>query len=79
MMIRINLLPVRAVKKREMGRQILAIYAVALLVTAILFWLFSSYDPSHRVKSGASLSAQAVRSGLPLACLSNKPARQARS
>ena len=34
------------------------VYAVALLVTAILFWLFSSSDPAHRVKSGASLSAQ---------------------
>ncbi|SSW67745.1 MFS transporter [Achromobacter agilis] len=34
------------------------VYAVALLVTAILFWLFSSSDPSHRVTSGASLSAQ---------------------
>ncbi len=34
------------------------VYAVALLVTAILFWVFSASDPSHRVKSGASLSAQ---------------------
>jgi type IV pilus assembly protein PilN len=31
MMIRINLLPVRAVKKREAGRQILALFAVVLL------------------------------------------------
>ncbi|WGJ88462.1 NarK/NasA family nitrate transporter [Achromobacter mucicolens] len=34
------------------------VYAVALLVTAILFWMFSSSDPSHRVAGGASLSAQ---------------------
>jgi NNP family nitrate/nitrite transporter-like MFS transporter len=34
------------------------VYAVALLVTAILFWLFSASDPAHRVKGGASLSAQ---------------------
>lgn len=31
MMIRINLLPVRAVKKKEMGRQILALFALVLL------------------------------------------------
>ncbi|XXF76628.1 PilN domain-containing protein [Myxococcaceae bacterium GXIMD 01537] len=31
MMIRINLLPVRAVKKREMGRQILALFALVLI------------------------------------------------
>ena len=34
------------------------VYAVALLVTAILFWLFSASDPSHRVAGGASLKAQ---------------------
>ncbi len=31
MMIRINLLPVRAVKKREMGRQVLVLFAVVLI------------------------------------------------
>ncbi|MBZ4422714.1 PilN domain-containing protein [Myxococcus sp. RHSTA-1-4] len=31
MMIRINLLPVRAVKKREMGRQVLVLFALVLL------------------------------------------------
>lgn len=31
MMIRINLLPVRAVKKREMGRQILALFVLVLI------------------------------------------------
>lgn len=34
MMIRINLLPVRAVKKREAGRQILVLFAGVLIVTA---------------------------------------------
>lgn len=34
------------------------VYAVALLVTAILFWLFSASDPSHRVVGGASLREQ---------------------
>ncbi|GHG64488.1 PilN domain-containing protein [Comamonas sp. JC664] len=35
MMIRINLLPVRAVKKREMGRQVLVLFAVALLAAGV--------------------------------------------
>jgi type IV pilus assembly protein PilN len=40
MMIRINLLPVRAVKKREMGRQVLVLFAVVLLGAAVgnYFW-----------------------------------------
>ncbi|MFP2910785.1 PilN domain-containing protein [Pyxidicoccus sp. 3LFB2] len=35
MMIRINLLPVRAVKKREMGRQVLVLFAVLLVGAGI--------------------------------------------
>ncbi|ATB49913.1 PilN domain-containing protein [Corallococcus macrosporus] len=35
MMIRINLLPVRAVKKREMGRQVLVLFAVVLIGAAL--------------------------------------------
>ncbi|NVJ01187.1 PilN domain-containing protein [Myxococcus sp. AM009] len=35
MMIRINLLPVRAVKKREMGRQVLVLFAVVLVGAAV--------------------------------------------
>lgn len=40
MMIRINLLPVRAVKKREMGRQVLALYAAVLIAAVVgnYFW-----------------------------------------
>ncbi|MDX3984691.1 MAG: nitrate/nitrite transporter [Achromobacter sp.] len=34
------------------------VYAVALLVTAVLFWMFSASDPSHRVTQRATLSAQ---------------------
>ncbi|WP_156173764.1 MFS transporter [Cupriavidus basilensis] len=34
------------------------VYAVAMLVTAVLFWIFSSSDPAHRVPSSASLRAQ---------------------
>ncbi|RKH43840.1 PilN domain-containing protein [Corallococcus sicarius] len=42
MMIRINLLPVRAVKKREMGRQILALYAAVLIAALIGNYLWYS-------------------------------------
>jgi type IV pilus assembly protein PilN len=40
MMIRINLLPVRAVKKREMGRQVLVLFALVLLGAGVgnYFW-----------------------------------------
>src|SRR3546814_669682 len=34
------------------------VYAVALLATAILFWMFSATNPAHNVRSGASLSTQ---------------------
>ena len=34
------------------------VYAVALLATAILFWMFSATNPAHNVRGGASLSAQ---------------------
>ncbi|MEM5325708.1 nitrate/nitrite transporter [Paraburkholderia sp. JHI2823] len=34
------------------------IYAVAMLVTALLFWLFSATDPAHRVGDSASVAGQ---------------------
>lgn len=34
------------------------VYAVAMLVTAIVFWLFSASDPSHRVDQRTSFIAQ---------------------
>lgn len=34
------------------------VYAVAMLITAILFWFFSATDPAHQVKRGASLAEQ---------------------
>jgi len=34
------------------------VYAVALLVTAVLFWMFSATNPAHNVRGGASLPAQ---------------------
>lgn len=42
MMIRINLLPVRAVKKREMGRQVLVLFAVVLFGAGVVNYLW--YD-----------------------------------
>lgn len=34
------------------------VYSIALLVTAIAFWLFSHSDPSHRVSSSITIGAQ---------------------
>lgn len=34
------------------------VYAVVLLLTAILFWVFSASDPAHTVRGGASLKQQ---------------------
>jgi len=34
------------------------VYAVALLLTAIVFWVFSASDPAHTVKGSVSLSQQ---------------------
>ncbi len=42
MMIRINLLPVRQVKKREMGRQVLILFAVLLVLGVVLNYLWYS-------------------------------------
>ena len=40
MMIRINLLPVRQVKKREMGRQVLVLFGVVILLAVVLNYLW---------------------------------------
>lgn len=34
------------------------IYAVAMLVTALLFWMFTYSDPSHKVSNGVSVKEQ---------------------
>ncbi|MBN8465880.1 PilN domain-containing protein [Corallococcus exiguus] len=54
MMIRINLLPVRAVKKREMGRQILALYAAVLIaaVAGNYFWYADRDGELQRANQG---------------------------
>jgi type IV pilus assembly protein PilN len=50
MMIRINLLPVRAVKKREMGRQVLALGAGVLVLALVLnaAWYLDRNSTSNR-------------------------------
>ncbi|MBZ4331342.1 PilN domain-containing protein [Corallococcus interemptor] len=54
MMIRINLLPVRAVKKREMGRQILALYAAVLIAAVVgnYFWYADRDGELQRANQG---------------------------
>ncbi|NNB98287.1 pilus assembly protein PilN [Corallococcus sp. AB004] len=54
MMIRINLLPVRAVKKREMGQQILALYAAVLIaaVAGNYFWYADRDGELQRANQG---------------------------
>jgi type IV pilus assembly protein PilN len=54
MMIRINLLPVRAVKKREMGRQILGLFALVLIATGAgnYFWYDSRAQEQERNDQG---------------------------
>lgn len=54
MMIRINLLPVRAVKKREMGRQILALFALVLLGAGVgnFYWYDGRAEERDRNQAG---------------------------
>lgn len=60
MMIRINLLPVRAVKKREMGRQILALFGAVFIAGFIgnYFW-YSSRDDVYQNNARALASTRA--------------------
>ncbi|TSC32257.1 PilN domain-containing protein [Corallococcus sp. Z5C101001] len=54
MMIRINLLPVRAVKKREMGRQVLALYAAVLIAAVVgnYLWFADRDNELKRANQG---------------------------
>jgi type IV pilus assembly protein PilN len=62
MMIRINLLPVRAVKKREVGRQLLVLGAGALLITLVLngVWYESRAAEERRNAEAISRTRQAI-------------------
>jgi type IV pilus assembly protein PilN len=59
MMIRINLLPVRQVKKREMGRQVLILFGVVLVLGVLLNYLW--YSSRSSVQEGASRKLAATR------------------
>jgi type IV pilus assembly protein PilN len=54
MMIRINLLPVRVAKKREMGKQILVLFAVVLVgaIGGNYMWYANRYDEFKRNADG---------------------------
>ncbi|WNZ60512.1 PilN domain-containing protein [Myxococcus sp. MxC21-1] len=57
MMIRINLLPVRAVKKREMGRQVLVLFAVVLIGAGVANYLWYDNRESELVTHQQSVAA----------------------
>lgn len=56
MMIRINLLPVRAVKKREMGRQVLALYAAVLIAAVVGNYLWYANRDSELQKANQGIA-----------------------
>jgi type IV pilus assembly protein PilN len=56
MMIRINLLPVRAVKKREMGRQILVLFAAMLVAALVGNYLWYSNREEERLANQARIT-----------------------
>jgi type IV pilus assembly protein PilN len=53
MMIRINLLPTRQVKKREMGRQVLVLFAAVLILAAVMNYLWYSNRAEARDQAQA--------------------------
>lgn len=57
MMIRINLLPVRAVKKREANRQILVVFAGILFIAAVLNFVWYTSRASEASRNAARISA----------------------
>jgi len=61
MMIRINLLPVRAVKKREMGRQVLVVLGGVLLAALALNYLWYSSRESEMAKASARVAATSAK------------------
>lgn len=55
-MIHINLLPVRAVKKREMGRQLIVAAAIALVATGAVNWLWYSQRNDVSTRNAARIA-----------------------
>src|SRR5438874_11456296 len=56
MMIRINLLPVRQVKKRELGRQVLVLMGAVLLLTLVLNFVWYNSRSSVRDSQQATIT-----------------------
>ncbi len=56
MMIRINLLPVRQVKKRELGRQVLVLFGVVLGLAGTVNYLWYDGRESERVRRQTQVS-----------------------
>jgi type IV pilus assembly protein PilN len=63
MMIRINLLPMRQVKKREASRQILVLFAGAVILTAALNFIWSSDLSSQSGRNQQRIAATRQRIG----------------
>jgi type IV pilus assembly protein PilN len=61
MMIHINLLPVRQVKKREVGRQVLVVIGGILAVALIGNWLWYDARASEQTKNAQRLAATQAR------------------
>src|SRR5258708_6982234 len=61
MMIRINLLPVRGVKKREVGRQILVLFAALLVLTAVINYLWFNSRANERAANAQKIEATEKR------------------
>lgn len=56
MMIRINLLPVRAVKKREMGQQLMVLFAVVLVGAGVFNYLWLSSREAEQARNAARIA-----------------------
>lgn len=61
MMIRINLLPVKAAKKREMGKQVLFLFAAVILLAGVLNYLWYDNRESERQKAQDQIAATQKR------------------
>ena len=60
-MIRINLLPVRAVKKREMGRQILVLFAAVAVLALVSNYLWYSARDDERTRNAQKIADTQAR------------------
>lgn len=63
MMIRINLLPVRQVKKREMGKQVLVLFAAVILLAGVLnyLWLDNRETELQRGKDAVAATDRQIK------------------